>query len=241
METERINVFHLTTQWAKKNGFPLSAHQETSSTNDLAKLEAFKLSEDFVLYLAEHQNHGRGRFDRTWTDGGHGDFFLSSWSYRVAKSPSPVVTARIGLSVVETFNDVFPNMEWSLKAPNDIFLKGQKVAGILTEAVTQGNLFRLIVGLGVNVHSSPNITQASSLKELGKTVTASEWNTFLTTLNDQLLKTTHLAHMSELQPPEQSRLLHWLNKNPTLTEHYSSVGKDGSLAYNEQVVPWNEI
>lgn len=236
-----MNIFDLTSKWATKNNVPLSAHPEIRSTNDLAKTEAFRLHHDFLLYLAGHQTDGRGRFERNWIDQGKGDFLLSSWSFKMTRSPSPVITARVGLSVVESFSHVFPDLKWSLKAPNDIYLDDRKVAGILIEAVTQGNLFRLIIGLGVNVLSSPDVDKAGSLREQGKNLTESEWESFMNALKDQLLKVIPSAHERELQSTEQSRILHWLNLNPNLTEKYSAVGADGSLSHNGKVTSWEEI
>lgn len=236
-----MNVFDLTSKWAVKNNVPLSAHPQLRSTNDLAKTEAFRVHHDTLLYLAGHQTDGRGRFERVWVDNGQGEYLLSSWSFKVSQSPSPVITARVGLSVVEALSHVFPEMKWSLKAPNDIYLNERKVAGILTEAVTQGDHYRLIIGLGINVLSSPKVDDAGSLKDLGKEVTEEEWESFLTILKNELLKLIPSAHERELQPTEQTRILHWLNLNPNLKESYSSVGADGSLSFNGKTTSWENI
>ena len=45
----------------------------------------------------------------------------------------------------------------NLKFPNDIFLNGKKICGLLQEVITMENKKYLIVGIGLNIESNPNI------------------------------------------------------------------------------------
>ena len=45
----------------------------------------------------------------------------------------------------------------NLKFPNDIFLNGKKICGLLQEVITMDNKKYLIVGIGLNIESNPNI------------------------------------------------------------------------------------
>ena len=45
----------------------------------------------------------------------------------------------------------------SFKWPNDVFLNGKKICGILQELITLNSKKFLIIGIGVNVISNPNI------------------------------------------------------------------------------------
>ena len=45
----------------------------------------------------------------------------------------------------------------NLKFPNDVFVNGRKICGILQELITSNNKKFLIIGIGVNVVSNPNI------------------------------------------------------------------------------------
>ncbi len=235
-----MNVFEQTSDWAKSLSHSIKVFEEIESTNNLAKEEAFS-ADDFALYLAKHQTKGRGRYERSWSDKADGGQLLSSWSYRVSESPSPVLTARIGLSIVEALHHIFPS-EWSLKAPNDLLLNGEKVGGLLIEAITQGPQYRLIIGLGLNVSSHPDIPKTSSLeKGLGESVDEKKWMDFLDALFDQFSKLLSTVGAPHFTPAEQSRLLHWLNKNPNLQAAYTSVGKDGSLSTDNETVLWNQL
>ena len=45
----------------------------------------------------------------------------------------------------------------SFKWPNDVFVNGRKICGILQELITLNEKNFLIVGMGVNIVSNPNI------------------------------------------------------------------------------------
>lgn len=236
-----MNIFATTKEWAHQTHLLLKAQDEVDSTNDWAKREAFKVDEKTALYLVAHQTQGRGRFERTWQDTGSENALLSSWSFHLQRPPSPVLTARIGLAVVESLEKTFPQGNWSLKAPNDIFLGKNKVAGILTESLSQGEKNRLIIGLGINVFSSPEGVKNSGHMNQEVSVEAKSWFEWLHLLLHQFESLLPLAHVSELQANEQTKILSWLNHNPNLKEHYSAIERDGSLVYDGQIIPWTEL
>ena len=45
----------------------------------------------------------------------------------------------------------------NLKFPNDIFVNGKKICGLLQEFISLGSKKFLIVGIGLNIKSNPNI------------------------------------------------------------------------------------
>ena len=49
------------------------------------------------------------------------------------------------------------NKDLSLKFPNDVFLNGKKICGLLQELITLKRKKFLIVGIGLNIISNPNI------------------------------------------------------------------------------------
>lgn len=54
--------------------------------------------------------------------------------------------------IVETIYDLY-KIKVNIKKPNDIILNGKKLAGILTESVSQGNIIKKIfIGIGINVN-----------------------------------------------------------------------------------------
>ena len=57
-------------------------------------------------------------------------------------------------SVIEHFCE---KKKISFKWPNDVFVNGKKICGILQELITLNSKKFLIIGIGVNVISNPNI------------------------------------------------------------------------------------
>ena len=67
--------------------------------------------------------------------------------------PAPTFSLAAGLALIEAVDVAVPAQALMLKWPNDLMLKGEKVAGILLER--SGD--RVAVGFGVNLASAPQI------------------------------------------------------------------------------------
>lgn len=230
--------------WASNNHYGVHHSANCPSTNDWAKNDAFSndnKEELLTVYLADTQSAGRGRGSNTWSQGVPGMNLLSSWSLQCDTALQPHHSALIGLSIYRAAHKTWPDLPFSLKAPNDLYLKDKKVAGILIEIVTQGNDHRVIVGLGMNVYDAPSdIETAGSLQSFKATLNQGTWETFLERLTFNLidLVSNVEAQMSE---DETSSLLEALNKNPVLTEKLIRVEKDGSLVSPDGATPWSAI
>jgi BirA family biotin operon repressor/biotin-[acetyl-CoA-carboxylase] ligase len=99
-----------------------------------------------AVALAEHQTEGRGRLGRVWHDEAG-----TGLTFSVALYPPPPVFAWPELTLVAAAAVAAAVGEGAtIKHPNDVLLGGRKVAGILAEAGT-----RVILGIGINVGSSP--------------------------------------------------------------------------------------
>ena len=62
------------------------------------------------------------------------------------------LTIEIAEVLVGIFKDLY-NIELNIKSPNDIFVNGKNVGGILTESKSQGNIVKyIIVGIGMNLN-----------------------------------------------------------------------------------------
>jgi BirA family biotin operon repressor/biotin-[acetyl-CoA-carboxylase] ligase len=103
-----------------------------------------------AVAVADEQTEGRGRLGRTW-DAPAGTSILCSLVLRprVETARLPELTLVAGRAVAVAIADV-TGLEPSVKLPNDILLRGRKVAGILAEA-SEG---RVVLGIGVNVNQT---------------------------------------------------------------------------------------
>ena len=110
---------------------------ETASTN----LDA-RAGHHGDVFTADFQTAGRGRLDHVWESPRGQDLLMSVVLDVADRSPVEVATLPLvaGLAVAKA---VGGRIKW----PNDVFVGGQKVAGILCER----NDDRVIVGIGVNV------------------------------------------------------------------------------------------
>lgn len=122
------------------------------------------------VVLAEHQTQGRGRRGRQW-QAPYAQNILLSLRYRYPSWPENIASLSLvlGMAVVRLLRE--QQIPAGIKWPNDIWLDGRKLGGILVD--TRGEASsgcELIVGCGLNVHmrAAENIDQPwSSLSDCG--------------------------------------------------------------------------
>lgn len=112
------------------------------STNSAAKRFALATANDLpALFVADEQTHGRGRGGHTW------------WSPSGCLMMTLAVTAKmlpekrelwsqlallVGVGSAEAIERVCPELDIQLKWPNDLYLSGRKLGGILIESFKAG-------------------------------------------------------------------------------------------------------
>ena len=122
------------------------------STNDEALAWAAEGARDVSLVIADEQTAGRGRAGRKWSTPSGSALALS-----LILRPRPVertlparMTGLAALALVQCCRE--RALEAQIKWPNDVLLRGCKVAGILVESAWAGNaLDAAVLGIGVNV------------------------------------------------------------------------------------------
>jgi BirA family biotin operon repressor/biotin-[acetyl-CoA-carboxylase] ligase len=131
-------------------------HESIGSTSDrAAELGASGDGPLPLLVLAERQTAGRGRGEnRWWSDDGALTFslLLEEESARLPIGDWPKIALVAGLAVCRALEQLVPAAELKVKWPNDVYLNGRKVCGILSESVP-GTRDRLVVGIGINVNN----------------------------------------------------------------------------------------
>jgi BirA family transcriptional regulator, biotin operon repressor / biotin---[acetyl-CoA-carboxylase] ligase len=130
---------------------------EFGSTNSRAlELAADSPDGTSTLVLADRQTDGRGRgTNRWWSAEGALSFsvLLKPNLVDLPTSRWPQASLTAGLAVCDAIESLVDDVTLSLKWPNDVFLAGRKLCGILVEA-TDGVQRSLVVGIGVNVNNS---------------------------------------------------------------------------------------
>ncbi len=131
----------------------LECHQTLDSTNNRAKMLAREAGTDLpALVLADHQTAGRGRgTNRWWTGVGGLAFTLlaDTGSWKFPRERLAMTALAAGIAVVDAIVPRLSAQRAGLHWPNDVYVEGRKLAGILVEVPVEG---RLVVGVGVNTN-----------------------------------------------------------------------------------------
>ena len=120
-------------------GLPRVHHAVTGSTNERAKELAAAGAAHGALVTAGEQTAGRGRQGREWVAPPDSSVLMSL----VLREFDPLLPLRAAVAVAETAGS------GEIKWPNDVWLGGRKVAGILVEGRPAEGW--AVVGIGVNV------------------------------------------------------------------------------------------
>ncbi len=149
-------------------------YHEIGSTNDAALAMAERGAAEGTVVAADLQTAGRGRQGRVWSSPPGAGLYVSVVLRPVFRAV-PLVTLAAGVAIAEgirTASGLTPALKW----PNDVYLGGHKVAGILAEAgAGEGRPIHIVLGFGVNISQAsfpPEIAmRATSLeRELGRPV-----------------------------------------------------------------------
>jgi len=112
---------------------------------------------DGTAVMALNQTLGRGRAGHSWISPPGKNLALSViLRPRVAPREAPLLGLAAAVAVAETVERRgVPRAE--LKWPNDVLVKGKKIAGILSEASVGGDAIEyVIIGIGLNVNTVDN-------------------------------------------------------------------------------------
>lgn len=127
--------------------------RQTDSTNLRAREIAARGAPEGTLIVAEQQTQGRGRRQRTWfSPPGQGIYASLILRPDIPPTEAPRMTLLAAVAIADTLMELTP-LEIKIKWPNDILVRGRKIAGILTEISTgMDAVDYIVVGLGLNVN-----------------------------------------------------------------------------------------
>jgi BirA family biotin operon repressor/biotin-[acetyl-CoA-carboxylase] ligase len=134
----------------------LSVVDETASTNDDLLAEARAGAAHGRVIIANHQRGGRGRVGRDWHSPPGLNLYVSALLRPELDDVGKLTPLALvaGLAVAETARSS-SKVDARVKWPNDVLIKGRKVAGILMEAAEiSGEGPALVIGIGLNVNQT---------------------------------------------------------------------------------------
>ena len=128
------------------------------STNDLVREAAVRGEAEGLAVIADTQTAGRGRQGRTFVSpSGTGAYLSLLLRPKLPAAEAVAITGIAAVAVVRALGDLGVGGA-GIKWVNDIYLRGRKVCGILTEAtldMESGGLDYAVLGIGVNLFSPP--------------------------------------------------------------------------------------
>lgn len=154
------------------------------STNDWSLRELRQGREPAFVCIADHQSKGRGRRGRHWLSPPDANIYCSlAWHFELPVEKLCVLSLAQGVAVIKALQKIGINNAW-LKWPNDVLIKGEKIAGILIETSdVRRDSCNVVIGIGVNFRMPDGIMPESGMR----------W--------------TDVAHSNGAMPADRNRLL----------------------------------
>lgn len=214
----------------------LFSFNQLDSTNRLAKELAAEGKPAGTVVLAASQSAGRGQYGRAFTSPVGGLYFSLILEPVLPPERLPLATLATGIACRNVLHQGFqlhPEIKW----PNDVYLGGKKIAGILCETVLMpqfaASTAKVVIGVGMNV----NTVRMDYPEEIQPIITTVfeelQFSVDLDRLLNLLLEAI-TAHVAQLQHDAARLLAEWqrydylLNKSVICTSEchsFSGVGK----------------
>lgn len=136
---------------------------EINSTNEYAK----QIKKEATLIIAEDQRRGKGRKGSRWYSEKLKDLLFSlTLKPYLPYSKLPLFNIIGTLAVAIAVRKLY-GLGAKTKWPNDVLLGGRKFCGVLVEFIAEFDVVDLLIlGIGVNVNSHPNVKGATSILEV---------------------------------------------------------------------------
>ena len=118
-----------------------------------------------VLVLADAQTAGRGRQSNSWRSSPAQGIWLTLVERPIDQSGLQVLSLRVGLAAARAL-DRFAAATVRVKWPNDLYVAGGKLAGVLVEARWRnGHPDWVAIGIGVNLYPPRDMSRAAGLRD----------------------------------------------------------------------------
>ena len=138
----------------KELGKNIEYYNHLDSTNT----EAWELVEENknhgAIIITENQTKGKGQKTKTWRMvPGKSLVFSLILSKNYPIDHSGLISLSVSLALNESLNK--RGLDAKLKWPNDLFVEGKKIGGILCETkIEKSKIKNMVIGVGVNVNES---------------------------------------------------------------------------------------
>lgn len=227
-------------------GKTINCYESVKSTNETAKLLA-ESAADGTLVISEIQAGGKGRLGRVWTSPKGGIWMTLILKPDIDPIYANKITQIAAAALINVFNSY--NINTKIKWPNDIYLNGKKLCGILTEMkCDMDRIHYIIPGIGIN----SNLNSSDFTDEIKDKATSLkvEYNK---PFNRSLIVAKFLTEFEKLYLPfilendytqvvkickENSIILDkdavWIRGNDRMKVHCIGLNDDGALIVKDE-------
>jgi len=149
---------------AERLGLPaVEARESVDSTMDVAHELAGAGAAAGTLVVAEEQRGGRGRGGKRWTSARRAGVYATMIERPATTDALDVLSLRVGLALA-TVLERWTAAPVQLKWPNDLFVAGGKLAGVLIEVRWRGQRADWVaVGVGINLAPPDELVETAWL------------------------------------------------------------------------------
>jgi len=178
------------------------AVDQIPSTSDELRAAAVRGEAHGHVLFAESQTAGRGRRENRWITPGRLDLMFSLLLRPQAPLALwPRLTTLAALAICRAIEEELP-LKPQIKWPNDIYIEGRKVSGLLAEVLSTQDGTALILGIGLNVNSRefpPELTETATslVNALPASILVRELDRQQIALRLLLELNNHLQHLSQ--------------------------------------------
>ena len=201
------------------------------TTQNFAMKIASKKNENGSIVISKKQTGGRGRMKRKWKSpvGGIWMSIIVHPKFDATYTTlDPIATSLALCIAIEKILKINTKLKW----PNDITLKGKKVAGVLTDAsITSNHIESVVLGIGINFKINPNELESSIKKtpNFYGVTTLVKKNESMVPLIKQFLY--ELENVLKLINSAQIKKIRneWTKRSSTIGKNISIVTNDGHI------------
>jgi len=184
-----------------------------------------------TIIIAKKQTGGRGRMKRKWKSPVGGIWMSIIIHPKFGVSSTTLVPIAISLALclaIEKILKIKPELKW----PNDITLKGKKVAGVLVDAsIVSNEIEYMIIGVGINFKIKPT-ELANAIKKTpnfyGVTTLVKNDENSLPLLHQFLYELENVFQMIDSNSTKKI-INQWTKRSSTIGRNVSIVTENGSI------------
>ena len=201
------------------------------TTQNFAMKIASKSNENGTVVISKKQTGGRGRMKRKWKSpaGGIWMSIILHPKFDVSYATLVPIATSLALCIaIEKILKIKPELKW----PNDVTLKGKKVAGILVDtSIVSNEIENMVLGIGINFKIKPNEI-ANTMKKTPNfygVATLTKKNEKALPLIQQFLY--ELENILQLISSSYIKKItsEWTKRSSTIGRNVSIVTNDGKL------------